>query len=476
MKTLVWFREDLRVEDHPALHDSAQDGPVEAVFLLAERQWRRHDMGANRIGFLLRNLQSLTEALFALGIPLHVLHAPRFRDAPQALLDLAQRIGATRLAFNEEYPLDERVRDSTVLNTFANAGLAARMHAGSAILGPGTVLTGAGEPYTVFTPFRRRWLATLDRSAVQPLPPPRHQAWPGPEPRTNAPLLPTRSDATAGPSPSDVKALAGWPAGAGAASTRLSEFVARRINRYDQDRDQPAIAGTSALSPYLTVGALSARACLHAAIEANAGRLDGGNPGVDTWISELVWRDFYRHVIAQFPHVSRGEAFRPEADRVRWRDAPDDFAAWCEGRTGYPLVDAAMRQLNTTGWMHNRLRMVTAMFLTKHLLIDWRAGERYFMQQLVDGDFAANNGGWQWSASTGTDAAPYFRIFNPITQATRFDPDGAFVRAFVPELAQVNGRAIFEPARHGVRGYPTPIVEHTLARARALDAFAAARA
>ncbi|MFM8356002.1 MAG: cryptochrome/photolyase family protein, partial [Gammaproteobacteria bacterium] len=463
-------------DDHPALHDAAEDGPVEAVFLLAERQWRRHDMGANRIGFLLLNLRALAEALFMLGIPLHVLPAPAFRDAPRVLLDLAARIGATHLAFNEEYPLDERVRDSTVMNAFSAAGRVVRMHPGSAILGPGTVLTGAGEPYTVFTPFRRRWLATLDRSAVKPLPAPRQQPWPTAEPPSDGPMLTGVPTTAAGVPIDGLTVLADWPAGAAAASARLSTFVADRITRYDRDRDRPAIAGTSALSPYLTVGALSARTCLHAAIEANNGRLDSGNPGVDTWISELVWRDFYRHVIAQFPHVSRGEAFRPEADQVRWRDAPDDFAAWCAGRTGYPLVDAAMRQLKTTGWMHNRLRMVTAMFLTKHLLIDWRAGERYFMQQLVDGDFAANNGGWQWSASTGTDAAPYFRIFNPVTQATRFDPDGAFVRAFVPELAAVSGRAIFEPARHGVRGYPAPIVDHALARARALTAFAAARA
>jgi deoxyribodipyrimidine photo-lyase len=204
---------------------------------------------------------------------------------------------------------------------------------------------------------------------------------------------------------------------------------------------------------------------------ANGQRLQGGSQGIESWISELIWRDFYRHVIAQFPHVSQG---MPSA--ARWTPCPgatrrDELEAWKAGRTGYPLVDAAMRQLNDTGWMHNRLRMVSAMFLSKHLLIDWREGERCFMQTLVDGDFASNNGGWQWSASTGTDAAPYFRIFNPYTQAERFDPDGSFTRRFVPELASVTGKAIFRPHEAGVTGYPEPIVEHRVARERALAAF-----
>jgi deoxyribodipyrimidine photo-lyase len=229
------------------------------------------------------------------------------------------------------------------------------------------------------------------------------------------------------------------------------------------------------LSPYLAHGVLSPRQCLSAALDANEGRLSGGSPGIETWISELVWRDFYRHVIALFPHVSRGEAFRPEADRVEWRNDPAELEAWRRGMTGYPLVDAAMRQLLTTGWMHNRLRMLTAMFLTKHLLIDWRLGERHFMSHLVDADFAANNGGWQWSASTGTDAAPYFRIFNPITQAERFDPAGEFVRTQVPELAETRGSATLTPWLHGVARYPAPIVDHAFARARALEAFKRAR-
>ena len=220
------------------------------------------------------------------------------------------------------------------------------------------------------------------------------------------------------------------------------------------------------------MGAISARRCIAAARDRDGGALGSGDAGAAIWIGELIWREFYAHVTAAFPDISRGRAFRAAADRVRWRDDPIGFRAWKEGRTGYPLVDAALRQLAKTGWMHNRLRMLTAMFLTKHLLIDWRLGERHFMDLLVDGDFAANNGGWQWCASTGTDAAPYFRIFNPVTQAKRFDADGAFVRRWVPELAALEAPALFEPWRFGgVKGYPAPIVEHGAARQRALKAF-----
>ena len=215
---------------------------------------------------------------------------------------------------------------------------------------------------------------------------------------------------------------------------------------------------------------MSPRQCLHGAWAAAAGD-SKRSEGVDKWLSELAWRDFYRHIVAQFDHVNKGFGFRRETDQLPWRHAAEELAAWQAGETGYPLVDAAMRQLNKTGWMHNRLRMVAAMFLTKHLLIDWRQGERYFMQQLVDGDFASNNGGWQWSAATGTDAAPYFRIFNPATQGQRFDADGAFTKSWVPELADVPPKQLFEP--QGVKGYPEPIVAHREARERALAFFKA---
>jgi deoxyribodipyrimidine photo-lyase len=256
----------------------------------------------------------------------------------------------------------------------------------------------------------------------------------------------------------------------------LQTFIEHRIRNYQTTRDFPGLDATSRLSVYLTSGILSVRQCLHAAIVANQGHMAEGDGGIATWISELIWRDFYHHILVGYPRVSRHQPFKLATNRIAWRDAPEDLHAWQTGQTGFPIIDAAMRQLNQTGWMHNRLRMVVAMFLTKNLLIDWRHGERWFMQHLIDGDLAANNGGWQWSASTGTDAVPYFRIFNPVSQSKRFDPDGEFIRQWVPELARVDDKHIHDPhsakdKRYAALAYPQPIVDLPASRERALDAF-----
>jgi deoxyribodipyrimidine photo-lyase len=460
MTTLVWFRNDLRTVDNPALFHAMEQGAAVAVFCICVKQWRSHDVGDNRLGFLLDSLHELAAELGELGVPLRIVTEPWFDGVPAQLVKLAASVNATAIAFNDEYPLNERRRDERVAAACAAAGLAVKVHHAGTLVPPGALLTQAGRPFTVFSPFKKQWLTRLDAACYEPLPKP------GPQPRPPVADSPLPESLDGAPR-ARVQSL--WPAGSTEAGRRLATFAADGIERYHEDRDFPALTGTSTLSPYLSVGSISARQCLQAASAA------GRKAGDDAWISELVWRDFYRHVVVHFPHVSKGHAFRREMDAMPWRDAPGEFAAWQEGRTGYPLVDAAMRQLTQTGWMHNRLRMVTAMFLTKHLLIDWRLGERHFMNLLVDGDFAANNGGWQWSAATGTDAAPYFRIFNPVTQAQRFDPDGAFVRRYVPELSGVPVAAVFDPARHGVTRYPRPIVEHRAARERALETFRVAR-
>ncbi|MEQ9004672.1 MAG: deoxyribodipyrimidine photo-lyase [Pseudomonadales bacterium] len=462
MRTLVWFRNDLRVHDHPALFDAMDRGDAVAVFCLTNRQWRSHDVGDNRFAFLLDGLHALADELDSIGVPLKLVQAPWFDDLPTRLVNMAREVEADAIAFHEEYPLNERVRDSKVTRAFEDAGLTVHAHHAGTILPPGQVLTQAGEPYTVFTPFRRRLLELVDRQACEPLPAPRRQT----RPKIDSDRPPQTLDGV-----TRDRVRERWPATESEAHRRLDTFIDERLKSYHHQRDLPAEDGTSSLSPYLSLGILSVRQCLHAAMTANGGRLKGGAKGAETWISELIWRDFYRHVIAQFPHVSKGHAFRRDMDAVPWRDAPAELDAWQAGHTGYPLVDAAMRQLAETGWMHNRLRMVSAMFLTKHLLIDWREGERHFMNLLVDGDFASNNGGWQWSASTGTDAAPYFRIFNPYTQAERFDPRGEFVRRYVSELGDVTGKAIFKPHTAGIDGYAKPIVDHAFARQRALEAF-----
>ena len=258
-----------------------------------------------------------------------------------------------------------------------------------------------------------------------------------------------------------------------AAADNLARFLRFRGRHYNAQRDLPKVRGTSELSPYLALGMISHRQCLQAVMSENGGHLADGDIGLTTWVNELVWREFYQHVAVGFPQVCRYQPFQEHTKQLAWRDDDEGFQAWCEGRTGYPIVDAAMRQLVTTGWMHNRLRMITAMFLSKHLLIDWRRGEGFFMRHLVDGEFCANNGGWQWAASTGTDAAPYFRIFNPTTQSTRFDAEGEFIAHWLPELAKLPAKARHAPQQDLLTDvdYPAPIVDHKAARQRALEAF-----
>ncbi|MEM1231068.1 MAG: deoxyribodipyrimidine photo-lyase [Pseudomonadota bacterium] len=480
---IVWFRNDLRTADHEALSAAVQAGPCVGVFLWAETQWQAHDVGAPRLAFLRRTLAQLQRDLAALNIPLIIARADRFADAPRVMMRIASAVDASHIHASEEFPLNERIRDSKVGKACRDANVQFVLHDGGALMAPGSVVKDNGEPYSVFTPFKKRWAAQLGAAARTPIaiPAPAVAAPPVPQIHQVAVRTDECLDCEKPFEGIDAGLMAShWPGGEGEAGQRLRAFSRQRLGDYDEIRDLPAVDGTSALSPYLSIGAISARSCLAAALKTNGDRLFGGNPGASTWISELVWRDFYRHVVIHYPHVNKHRAFKEDTDALPWRHDKGELAAWQEGQTGYPLVDAAMRQLNDTGWMHNRLRMVAAMFLSKHLLMDWRLGERYFMERLVDGDFAANNGGWQWSASTGTDAAPYFRIFNPTSQAERYDADGAFVLAHVPELkplaTHLEGRRrkhFFEPwtAPQPAPDYPAPIVDHKFARERALAAF-----
>jgi deoxyribodipyrimidine photo-lyase len=324
------------------------------------------------------------------------------------------------------------------------------------------VLTGNKEMFKVFTPFSKAWLKRLMAEG--------YQVWPKPMSRGQA--LTWSPVAFTYPKV-DSRA---WPIGEAAVLARLRDFCTENICAYGEQRDFPAVAGTSQLSPYLALGIISVRQCL-AAMEAELGQLPFERGAVGfVWLNELIWREFYQHLLVAFPHLSKHKAFKPETDDIRWLWDETRFKAWCEGNTGYPIVDAAMRCLNKTGWMHNRLRMVVASFLTKDLHIDWRLGERYFMQHLIDGELAANNGGWQWAASTGADAAPYFRIFNPTTQGQRFDEQGRFIKQWLPELVNVPEKHIHTPHAWLViarpqHAYPMPIVDHSESRAIALALF-----
>ncbi|MCA9243275.1 MAG: deoxyribodipyrimidine photo-lyase [Phycisphaerales bacterium] len=477
MRALMWFRSDLRVADNTALAaacDAADE--VVGVFVVAPQQWRSHDWGAMRVDFTVRSVEALRHSLAKLNIPLIVLRVDRFADAPAAVSRFAKAAGCGGVWWNDEPEVNEIARDSAVEAALSAIDVKAHRFIDQTILDVSTIRTASDQWYTVFTPFRRRWLEHWrDSGAVIAKPPARRAAvslddsalcgLPLVEPGALLDIVAEFEGTTR----SDL-----WKAGEGEARQRLSRFIDERVGDYDNRRDFMAVNGTSVLSPYLAVGAISARQCFEAARETNRGKADGGKKGIDTWISELIWREFYRHVLMGFPHVCRGRAFRREVDEaVEWRYDEGDFRRWQSGESGYPIVDAAMRQLAQTGWMHNRARMIVAMFLSKHLLIDWRWGERHFMRHLVDGDFASNNGGWQWSASTGTDAAPYFRIFNPFSQSAKFDSDGAYIRRFVPELAKAPAAALHDPDKlaDADLDYPALVVDHPAGRARALAAF-----
>ncbi len=470
MRALVWFRVDLRARDNPALHEACAraDRGVVGVFLLTPAMWREHHDSPNKIAFHLACLRELSKSLAERNIALLVREAPGASDAPAALLRLARSCRCDALFFNDQLELNERSRDEAVEEAFLDAGLQVfRRHDQTA---PLSLRTCAGGAYKVFSPFYLAWRRALAErpEALAPLGLPRRQSelFCPPDP---VPVSLKGFEATAD--------LSWLRPGENAAAKRLRRFLDGAAKRYHQQRDAPACRGTSELSPYFTAGALSLRQALSAAVEANNGAVEGGNPGLSQWIRQLAWRDFHRFLLAATPRLSMGRPMKLWTEMVPWRRDQRDLQAWRQGETGYPLVDAAMQQLRATGWMHNRLRMITAMFLSKHLLLDWRLGERWFMEQLVDGDLANNNGGWQWSASTGADAAPYFRVMNPTAQSRRWDPQGRFIRAFLPRLADIDDQAVHDPpaSLRQSLGYPPPIVDHAKARSRAIAAFRRAR-
>ncbi|AZC33338.1 Deoxyribodipyrimidine photolyase [Pseudomonas chlororaphis subsp. piscium] len=465
---LIWLRSDLRLHDNTALSAATQRGPTVAVYLLSPTQWQAHDDAPCKVDFWLRNLEQLSGDLARLNIPLLIREAPSWEQAPQVLLQLCQELAIEALHVNEEYGIHESRRDTAVASLLKSHSVNFHSYLDQLLFRPGSVLTRSGCYFQVFSQFRKVCYNRL-HSALPP-----RLAIPGVQAalRIKADVVPRQVEGFPTPT-SHLQAL--WPAGETAAQQRLAHFAEAQLDHYQAERDFPAKPGTSQLSPYLAAGVLSPRQCLHAALQNNRGEFASGSPGAVTWINELLWREFYKHILVGYPRVSRHRAFRPETEAVAWRDAPDELAAWQQARTGLPIIDAAMRQLLETGWMHNRLRMIVAMFLTKNLLIDWRLGERFFMRHLIDGDLSANNGGWQWSSSTGTDSVPYFRIFNPLSQSQRFDSQGTFIKHWLPELAGLNEKDIHNPnamgGLFGVAGYPPPMVDLSMSRERALAAF-----
>lgn len=463
MTQLVWFRNDLRTTDNPALTAACSSGAaVRACYIATPGQWQQHHWSPARIRFVLDHVQVLGQRLAKLGIPLVILYADQFNDSIATLKEFCCKNRVETLHLNTEYGINERRRDRELKAQLQEQDIRVLSYHDQCVVPVGAVKTAQGTPYTVFTPFYRRWAQWLQE----------HRPSPYPEPSPVAPALappPPPDDALRPPdSPPPLVSC-----GEQAAHQRLEQFLDEQAPGYDKVRDFPARPGTSLLSPYLANGVLSGVQCWTAALPHQASAL--ADQGVSTWIKELAWRDFYIHILYHFPRISMDRAFKPETEALVWNTPGDHFEAWKAGNTGIPIVDAAMRQLNQSGWMHNRLRMVTAMFLTKNLFIDWRQGERYFMSRLVDGFLASNNGGWQWSASTGTDAAPYFRVFNPASQSEKFDPTGEFIRQYVPELAGLDNKRIHQPWLGGAapKGYPAPLVDLKESRKEAIARFQA---
>lgn len=471
MTVLMWFRSDLRCYDNRALAAAADSSePIVGIFCYTPKQWQAHDLGSNKVAFIHQHIMALQKELNSHGIPLLTPSCADYAGSVQCIVRYARRLRCSAVYTNVEYEINERQRDRDCTAALEQHSIDFFRHTDQTVLHPSAVQTGGGTCYKVFTPFKKSWIEQARGLDLQPVRLPKQR-----KPRVDIDTtLPQRLQSFS----LQPEALQHWPIGEAAAQAMLSDFLERSARDYDRQRDLAAIDGTSGLSPYLSIGVLSPRQCLDLALRANNGSFDRTNSGISTWISELIWREFYRHVAFGFPHVCRGRAFKGKTEKLQWSDNDTHFQAWCDGRTGIPIVDAGMRQLRHCGWMHNRLRMICAMFLTKNLFIDWRRGETFFNQQLFDADFCSNNGGWQWSASTGTDAAPYFRIFNPYSQSKKCDPDGACIKQYVPELTDVPADIIHEPARWGAGvhqelHYPEPIVDCKTTRQQAIDAFKA---
>lgn len=467
---LHWFRHDLRLRDNTALQALVDRVDAWLPVFVLDPAFRGDDRALPRVRFLEDCLRRLRDELAERNVTLCL----REGKPEEVLPELVRALEIDFVSFGEaDTPLAKR-RDERVREALEAAGAEVVVVRDHTVFGPDEIRTQQGDHYSVFTPYKRSWWKAWKDS-------PRLE-----ESRMRLPdraLEPPKGRAKGGSAKGDPIAEIDLPGdapelptgGEDAARRRLRAFLDDGVERYADDRDKPFLDGTSRLSPYLRFGVISVRRCFTKALE-HLEEHPSHEEGVQTWMDELVWREFYAMVLATSPHVLSG-AYRPEYDALEWQGSDAWFEAWCEGRTGYPFVDAGMRQLRATGWMHNRVRMVVASFLTKDLLIDWRRGERFFFESLVDGDPASNNGGWQWAASTGTDAQPYFRIFNPVSQGERFDPDGEYVRRWVPELEDFRGKPLHAPwkADSPPEDYPAPIVDHAEQREEALRIYKKAR-
>lgn len=465
-RSLVWFRRDLRDFDHAALYHALKNtNAVYCVFVFdTEILDKLTDKQDQRVAFIWQSIRELKDALLTKGGDLIV----RYGMATEVIPNLATQLKVQAVFSNRDYEPNAIQRDAKVASKLAELGITFHQYKDQVLFEQDEILTQTGKPYGVFTPYKNAHLKRLNDFYLKPYPVDSY--FRNLAKSESSHLL---SMEAMGFENAQLEKLK-LPTGMSGGKTLLEDFVSR-IQHYHEARNFPAVKGVSYLSVHLRFGTVSIRHLARTAMNI-------GGSGAETWLNELIWRDFYFQILFHRPDLAEGHAYKVEYDTINFTNDIALFKAWCEGRTGYPLVDAAMRQLNQTGYMHNRLRMLTASFLVKDLLVDWRWGERYFAEKLIDFDFSANNGGWQWAASTGCDAQPYFRIFNPVTQSRRFDPEGKFIRRYVPELARYSDHDIHEPwaissikqqnltIEEGLT-YPMPVVNHAESRSKVIDLY-----
>lgn len=483
-----WFKRDLRLHDNRPLSlastKAKENGiPLICLFIVSPQDYQAHCTAPVRVDFELRSLAILKEDLAALDIPLWVETVDKRKTIPGHIIKLCRAWGAKHVFCGIEYEVDELRRDAMLTRECLQDGISFTALHDDTVVPPGALATGQDTQFSVFSPWYKAWVSHIQRN------PDRLDAFSPPSlnPAHTRTRFAELFEKAIPPAPAN-KALtvdeakkfhSMWPAGEEAAHERLDRFLAEKIAQYKGSKNFMAKGATAILSVHLASGTLAARTAVRLARDLGGKHnLDAENSVFGGWVAEMAWRDFYKHVLVHWPYVCMNKAFKYEySTDIKWDYDMKLFQAWCEGKTGYPVVDAGLRQLNYMGYMHNRTRMITANFLCKDLLLDWRLGEKYFMEHLVDGDFASNSGGWGFCSSAGVDPQPFFRIFNPLLQSEKFDPEGEYIRKWVPELKDVEGKAIHDPYGRGATkiaeksGYPKPIVDHKESRNKALERF-----
>ena len=458
MNSLFIFNSDLRLRNNPALSNASLKGSsLTTLFIFNPKKWNNHNESNLKIAFQIEHLKELSEKLKNLNIPLKLINADGIEDESKKIIDFVKKNEIQEVFINKEYGVNEMQRDETLQKDLERMNKKLNIY-DSSIFHPDSIKTQSDTFFKVFTPFSRAFRSKLMSKKIE------------------VSELPKRQEHAISVSDkiesfkldkNDQEIFNQYEIGEEKALEKLENFIDHKILNYKKNRDFPALDGTSALSPYLSSGILSSGQCIFYVFQ----KYSEDEIGVKTWINEIIWREFYKYILFHNPRVSKNLSFSEKYDKFPWLNNEDSFISWSKGQTGVPIIDAAMRQLNATGWMHNRLRMIVAMYLTKNLLIDWRKGEKYFMNKLIDGDFASNNGGWQWSASTGVDAAPYFRIFNPITQSEKFDKEGTFIKKWIPEIAAAKN--IHDPSTEERKemGYSYHLVDLKESRKEAIEKF-----